>query len=211
MSGAPMRDEAWALLKLLADGEWRDYEQTLRDLAALVAPGRAIRQWYGTRQSRDRIGTEPPDDEKIRSGARSMAVSTVNSLSRRYVEVETDEFGRKMRIRRRPGTMPGSPPQVQVTPEEKRRIVAGELEPPPAPPEPVDTVLLRKLVGEEVTGALKALLPELVASGVSQGVGQVFGDFEARLERFLLDRFAGLEVLMAQGRFNRERPREWRR
>lgn len=109
---APMlAPECDALLKVLSHGEWRSYEDTVQEVALMIAPGRALRKTEErlaaqARTQGPRVSPEPSDEAKIRQGRRSLSVGAMNSMRKRYVEFKLDDKGQRTEVRRRPEPAP---------------------------------------------------------------------------------------------------------
>jgi len=97
---ARVSTEGRQLLQLLADGQWHDREQITVKLASMVPPGKALRR-YETRERNRRVKDGPrksrtlSDEEKIYCGQRNKAVVAINSLKKRYVELQSDDIGQQ--------------------------------------------------------------------------------------------------------------------
>lgn len=110
--------EVLTLFKLLDDGEWHDYKQISEELAATMAPGKALRRYESRREGRRSRGevrqtaVEPTDDEKILYGQRLLTSVAINGVKSRYLDFSDGEGGRVVRLR------PGAPvPTPQRAPE----------------------------------------------------------------------------------------------
>src|SRR5690349_8952735 len=102
-----MSPESEALLRMLADGQWRDLDETLRRVEVTIAPGKALRR-YDTKEAArvrrtgsERKTPELSDDDKIASGRRTLANVAVNALKIRHVEIRELASGRRQ-VRLRP-------------------------------------------------------------------------------------------------------------
>jgi hypothetical protein len=105
----PLNPECQQLLKLLEDMEWHFVDEILLKLIGQVAPGRAIRRYDLSARIREekfgpRVGPELSDAQKIQSGARTLANHAINSMRKRYIEV--DDNGDVRLCRARPTPLP---------------------------------------------------------------------------------------------------------
>lgn len=217
----PLSPESWALLKLLGDGDWHDYEAVLAALCEQIAPGRALRQWAMNRTTRPlRVRPEPSEDRKIASGARSLASATFHSMSKRYLDFKTDEKGRRTHVRRRPGVTPVMKSQPHAPAGESKTgetsaavadlpaaLVRGaerprsdgngalRVEPAMSPaqlPAQLEE-LLRRVVREEISVVLATTAHTSFAAAVEAGLKPAFDSFQKGMQHFLSQRFAALE------------------
>jgi hypothetical protein len=111
--------EAVRAREILADGEWHEYEELMRELVPLVAPGRAWRAneegryrqaLHRARAKGEELPWKPPrvrpvDPDRAReSGARAIVRKMLNSG---YFEIDPPGRAAKKRIRD-PGTNPSA-------------------------------------------------------------------------------------------------------
>ena len=180
MSGTVQRMsiESKTLLKLLDDGEWHQMAEIMGKFCPAIAPGKALRRYETNERNRalhhgPRKVAELDDEDKIRSGQRAIAVDTVTSLKRRYIEVvDTEKDGRLIRRR------------AEIVPFNEHGHRPDETPPPsPAPPADAPSVAffseaqVREIVAQEVADALDA--------------------FQSGMQLWLNERFAILEVTAA--------------
>lgn len=101
---APLTDESKRLLRMLEDDQWHPLDDIRAKLAETVAPGRALRK-YEERASNwhkhngARVGPELTDEEKIRSGQRTLARMAIHSMKKRYVQIMDTPQGAQIRLR----------------------------------------------------------------------------------------------------------------
>lgn len=119
--------ECEELLKVLADGEWWDYEKMMETVGNRIPPGRALRKSEERLESQaKKVGPRkrppPTDEQKIRSGRRSLVTSAVHSMQVRYLEFELDELGRRARVRRRKETLLSKTQGFRLPAAERRAL-----------------------------------------------------------------------------------------
>jgi hypothetical protein len=126
----PPNDDTKMLMKLLADGQWHDYEDIRDRVAQAVPPGRALRKYQERIESARRqknnpdYDTDASEDARIYYGARACAQTVITSWKDRGIEYSGTRANRKIRVR--PGfrtwgveVAPPTPevPEVQNAPE----------------------------------------------------------------------------------------------
>lgn len=132
----PWSNEAKTLFKLIGDGEWHPYHETLLRVAATIAPGRALR-FYEHRLAyrRKHAHTEKTEvvlseDERIYYGQRGLADRMIQGVKRRNLDFDGEREQRRIRLR--PGVVIWAPGQEPQSPAE----APGVPQDTPADPEP---------------------------------------------------------------------------
>lgn len=103
----PPSDDTRALFKLIADGQWHDYEEIRDKIAAAVPPGRALRKYqerieYARKYKGDpNYDTDLSEDERIYLGAKACGQIAISNWKGRGVQY--DQSGERKRIRIKPG------------------------------------------------------------------------------------------------------------
>jgi hypothetical protein len=191
----PISAESQHLLRLLDDHQWQPYDEIHARLAATVAPGKALRRYEKIEANREahhgpRRGPGLSDDEKIASGRKAIAVDTINSLKKRYVQIEEHD-GRRM-LRRRDQPVPIADPRAAPELPECPRCGLGVADPdrhaeyhartdPPAP-----------------AGGPAAFYSEAQVRGLLEDVVfDALDRFEKGMREFLIYRFAEMERQIA--------------
>lgn len=103
----PPSDDTRTMFKLIADGEWHNYQQVKAAIAATVPPGRALRKYQQrlqeSRDIRRDSNTEVyrSEDEQIRLGAMSCAQVTLTSWKGKGIIVRGE--GTEKQVKVKPG------------------------------------------------------------------------------------------------------------
>lgn len=103
----PPNDDTRQLFRILADGEWHDYEVVRDALAATVPPGRALRKYeervlYARKyKNNPQYDTQLSEDERIHFGARACAQIAITTWKGRGVDHRI--VGDRKMIRKKPG------------------------------------------------------------------------------------------------------------
>lgn len=139
----PMSPEAQSLYRLLADGGWHPAETIRAQLAATIAPGKALRRYRNRQASRERAGRlaiEHTEAEAIAMGQNEIA----GNMMRTWCEHD----------------LRGEAPDVGMV--RWRDLDVTALRPPDRSDEPelVGEALLRAVVAQETAAALDEALSE---------------------------------------------------
>lgn len=175
-----MSIESKTLLKLLDDGQWHQMPDIMAKLCPAIAPGKALRRYETNERNRARHNgprkvAELDDEAKIRSGQRAIAVDTITSLKKRYIEVVDTDNGRL--IRRREQVVPYNEGRVLDDLPALSHTTEEPAEPVPGAPSVVaffSETQVRDIVAQEVADALDA--------------------FQSGMQLWLNERFAALEA-----------------
>lgn len=103
----PPSDDTRTLFRLIADGEWHEYEEIRAKIAASVPPGRALRKYEERVEYKRKYKNDPAydtavgEDERIHYGAKACAQVVITSWKGRGLQ-SREVAGRKW-IRIRPG------------------------------------------------------------------------------------------------------------
>lgn len=226
----PRSPECDQLLKLLADHEWHFVDDVITRLIKMVAPGRAIRRYEVNATSRElktgpRVGPELTDQEKITSGARTLAYQALTSMSKRYVE--TDEKGDARLCRLRDTPLPVNYNGRTVSPTrlnsglsdaERAELLAAkraEKEAVVHRPTPEDSEGLScPACGAYVVNpdqhrrwheAQDELTMQVMREAVGEEIQTQVSELRKWIQSFVINRFAALEVVLGE----RLPPRRW--
>ncbi len=223
--GAALSPECQQLLKLLDDMEWHFVDEVLLKLIGQVAPGRAIRRYDLSSKIREekfgpRVGPELTDQEKVRSGARTLANHAMNSMRKRYVEV--DDNGDVRLCRKRPEPLPVKVRTVYREPRATDRVeqairdaalaakraeaAAETSEVPPVANEPAEPLSCLAcglyVVNPDQHLAWHQERDEHEAGRIEEMVRRAVGGelrgFRQGMQSFLITRFAALEVVLGE-------------
>jgi len=225
---SPLSPECQQLLKLLEDYEWHFVDEVMLKLIGQVAPGRAIRRYDLSSKIREekfgpRVGPELSDREKVKSGARTLANHAMNSMRKRYVEVDDNGDVRLCRLRREPlpvriRNVPRDPRTTDRVAQSirdaalaaKRAEAAAEIPgatPDPLAPSEASEPLSCLTCGLYVVNPDQHLIwhqerTEQDAARIEEMIRRVLGEelrgFRQGLQSFLIARFAALEVVLGE-------------